>query len=29
MQANGTQKVIFTKYHLDPDLALPATIKTE
>jgi polar amino acid transport system substrate-binding protein len=29
MQANGTQKMIFTKYHLDPDLALPATIKTE
>lgn len=29
MQANGTQKKVFTKYHLDPDLAVPAAIKTE
>lgn len=29
MQANGTQKAIFVKYHLDPDLQVPTEIKTE
>jgi polar amino acid transport system substrate-binding protein len=29
MQANGTQKKVFIKYHLDPDLAVPAAIMTE
>ena len=29
MQTNGTQNAIFLKYHIDPDLALPAEIKTE
>lgn len=29
MQANGTQKKVFEKYHLDPDLIVPAAIKTE
>lgn len=29
MQANGTQKAIFAKYHIDPELAVPAAIKTQ
>jgi polar amino acid transport system substrate-binding protein len=29
MQANGTQKTIFIKYHLDPDLQVPASIKAD
>ena len=29
MQANGTEKTIFVKYHLDPALEVPAEIKTE
>ncbi len=29
MQANGTQKAIFVKYHIDPALAVPVAIKTE
>ena len=28
MQANGTQKAIFEKYHIDPALAVPIEIKT-
>lgn len=29
MQANGTQKAIFEKYHIDPALAVPIEIKAE
>jgi len=29
MQANGTQKKIFIKYHLDPDLQVPTSIKAD
>lgn len=29
IQANGTQKAIFEKYHIDPALAVPVAIKTE
>ena len=29
LQANGTEKAIFEKYKVDPNLQIPATIKTE
>jgi polar amino acid transport system substrate-binding protein len=29
MQANGTQKKIFIKYHLDPELQVPTSIKAD